>query len=401
MKDNLFDITIVGAGLVGLLSAIILSKRGYTIALIDKSEIKKQTLAQQTDARAIALSWSSYQILKAFDCWSEIKPHTKGIKEIQVSSQGHWGVTRLKNTDFPISDFGFVIENQHLHNALFSQAESNDLIHFYSHLECDSLQQIEKGGCQLGFKQSDIKFNSKLVFICDGAQSKTRDLAGFSTSHTNYQQTAITAVISGENTDRNTAFERFTQYGPLAMLPIKENQYGLIWAQKTKQSEALLGLNDEQFLTQLQQSFGYRLGQLTACSSRVAFPIHKLISNELVKDNYVVLGNTAHNLHPVAGQSLNLAIRDIAHLFDHLDELNHLENRLKHYQEIQLKDHKQVIQLGDRLVQLFSNNLPLLNHARSAGLALLDMNPPLKQNFAWRGMGYGSTSATAQGGIHG
>ncbi|MBL7005078.1 MAG: FAD-dependent monooxygenase, partial [Gammaproteobacteria bacterium] len=267
------------------------------------------------------------------------------------------------------------------------------------HYQCETLTHTPES-TKLTFKHKDkpVQVNCKLTIICDGAYSPTRDKAGFTTIKDDYRQTAITANISGKHCNNHIAYERFISTGPMAMLPLNNNRYGLVWSNSAERSEQLMQLNDNEFLQQLQQSFGYRLGKLTQIGTRTSFALKKVLSQQLTLERCVVLGNSAHNLHPVAGQSLNLALRDIAHLYDHITHLDDSTQALVRYEKSRSKDHLQVMQLSDNLVSLFSNNLPVLNHARSAALAALDCLPALKNSIAWRGMGYAQSAASAQRG---
>ncbi len=395
-----FDITIIGAGIVGLTAAIALSQKGHHIAVLAEHELTPPNINQQSlDVRSIALSLSSKQILQHLNCWQALQAYCQPISDIQVSSQGHWGVTRLSNIQQQCDALGYVIESHHLESALIEKVDLlNNITVFRSSQYSQLVQAEDYCDIQLKHDNAHLTITSKLCLICDGVHSKAREMAGFTTQKYDYHQMAIAAHVGGKNMQNNIAYERFTAQGPLAMLPLTDARYGLVWSNRKKRSEELMAMDDEQFLNELQQSFGYRLGRFEKIGKRVAFPLIKVVTEQLVKQRCVVLGNAAHNLHPVAGQSLNLALRDIAHLADFLSNLDHCNEQLVSYQNLRLIDHQQVIQLGDTLVHLFSNNLPLLNHARSAALALLDVMPKLKNDVAWRGMGFAQTAASAQRG---
>jgi len=394
------DIAILGAGIVGLTAAIALAKQGHHISVLSDTDCStKNDTHQSLNVRSIALSLSSKQILQNFDCWDNLRHLNQPINDIQVSSKGHWGVTRLNHQQLQCDALGYVIESHLIENELLNKAQSIDNITIYSLSQYQHIKS-EESQVTIQFLQNDQKYSleSKLCLICDGAHSKAREQVGFKTDTYDYQQVAIAAHVSGPNMQHNVAFERFTSEGPLAMLPLSDARYGLVWSCSIQQAKQLMALNDASFLEQLQKVFGFRLGRITDIGKRFSFPLIKKTSHKLTKNRCVVLGNAAHNLHPVAGQSLNLALRDIAHLADFLGDLDSIDENLSDYQKYRLKDHQQVIQLGDSLVHLFSNNLPLLNHARSAALALLDITPPLKSDFAWRGMGFSQTAANAMRG---
>lgn len=395
-----FDISIIGAGIVGVTAAIALAQKGHKIALLAEYDLNQAHKKQAfLDVRSIALSLSSKQILQHLNCWQELQNLCQAINDIQVSSQGHWGVTRFNHKQQQCEALGYVIESHHLEALLIKKLDGYSNISIFHSSQYSLLEQNHKT-CRIHLKHAgqDKNITSTICFICDGAQSKAKQMAGFKTHRHDYQQLAIATHVSGLNMQSNTAYERFTPHGPLAMLPLTQARYGLVWSNRQAKSKQLMAMDDEGFLKQLQKTFAYRLGSISATGKRFAFPLIQQVTKTLVENRCVVLGNAAHNLHPVAGQSLNLALRDIAHLADYLTTLDAPEDLLMEYQTLRNSDHQQVIQLADTLVQLFSNNLPILNHARSTALALLDITPPLKNTFAWRGMGFAQAAAAAQRG---
>lgn len=399
-KQLSFDITIIGAGIVGVMAAIALAQRGHKIALLAEYDLNKAHKNHTPlDIRSIALSLSSKRILQHFNCWQELQSICQPINDIQVSSQGHWGVTRLNYKEQHCDALGYVIESHHLEALLIKKLSDYSNIHVFHCSQYTQLEQ-ETNGCtiQLNHDKKIKSILSQICLICDGAQSKAREMAGFNTQRYDYHQVAIATHVSGQHMQNTIAYERFTPQGPLAMLPLTQSRYGLVWSNNPERSQQLMAMNDDAFLAELHQSFGYRLGKISEIGKRFAFPLIKQVTDTLVQQHCIVLGNAAHNLHPVAGQSLNLALRDIAHLSDFLMKLDDSEKQLECYQTLRMGDHQQVTQLGDTLVQLFSNNLPVLNHARSAALAMLDITPSLKNDFAWRGMGFAQTAASAQRG---
>lgn len=395
-----FDITIIGAGIVGITAAIALAQKGHKIALLAEYELKQEHKNKNPlNVRSIALSLSSKKILQHLNCWSELQPFCQPIDDIQVSSQGHWGVTRLNNLQQHCEALGYVIESHLLESQLLKKLDAfNNITIFHSSNYSQLSPHDTHCDIYLEHEKQDKHISSKVCFICDGAQSKAREMAGFNVQRFDYQQVAIATHVSGSHMQNSVAFERFTPQGPLAMLPLTQSRYGLVWSNHQPRSDELIAMSDHAFLAELQKVFSYRLGKITATGKRFAFPLIKQVCSTLVEKRCVVLGNAAHNLHPVAGQSLNLALRDIAHLADYLSHFDHCDEQLAAYHKLRQVDHQQVVELGDTLVQLFSNNLPILNHARSAALALLDITPTLKNNFAWRGMGFAQTAASAQRG---
>jgi 2-octaprenyl-6-methoxyphenol hydroxylase len=390
------DIAIIGGGLVGLSAALALQQTDRSICIIESGNLQQRE-SGGLNARSIALSYASVQIFRALGLWREISKKASAIKTIHISSQGQWGVTRLHAQEYKLPAMGYVIESQHLGAILLDQVKQSNWIRLQSEAEFVSARFGDQ--VELAFRQRDKLQNlqAKLVLIADGSQSKARSSLGIEHRLIDYQQSAIITNVEVSKPGEAIAYERFTIAGPLAMLPLGGNRYACVWTHDPEHSDALMLLDDEQFAASLQRSFGYRLGFLERIGTRHCFPIHRMEAQGLVKDRCLLIGNAANTLHPVAGQGLNLALRDIAslhHILEDQDigslELTSILNLLDCYQELRVSEQQQVVQLGDGLVNLFSNDLPILKQFRAGALALLDLVPALKAEVAITGMGFGS-----------
>ena len=199
--------------------------------------------------------------------------------------------------------------------------------------------------------------------------------------------------VTPSNKHENVAYERFTESGPLALLPMSENRCSLVLTTRDEDVEQVMGLDDDAFLSLLNERFGYRLGKFIKTSKRFAYPLSLIQTSEHARQGLVIIGNAAHTLHPIAGQGFNLGLRDEAALaetivsahYEHAD-LGEL-GRLQQYAQWRETDHKRMIELTDSLVRLFSNHVPLLQAARTGGLLALDSLPPAKHWLAKHTMG--------------
>jgi 2-octaprenyl-6-methoxyphenol hydroxylase len=334
-------------------------------------------------------------MLRALELWQGLADCAAAIRHIHISSAGHFGATRLHATDLRLDALGHVVEYHHLYEQLLRHAQQETGVRLITSARVEAIKQLENTvdlSCQIDGRQSNI--HSTLLVVADGATSSIRDQLSIPVQTTDYDQTAVVANVKINGPNNDTAFERFAAQGPLAMLPLPEARYALVWTRKPDEAGKLMQLDDSEFLRQLQQQFGYRLGRLVAVGRRASFDLKLSRAGRLVSGQSVLIGNAANTLHPVAGQGFNLAMRDIGALFDclqdvdltHSDELIHA---LADYQQIRGSDQRQTVNLSGGLVQLFSNDLPLLNHMRSGALALLDLCPWLKDEVSWQGMGYG------------
>ena len=409
MSQKTSDIVIVGGGLVGLTAALTLSNLGASVIVLEtKTELAEHP--QGLDARSIALSISSVQMLKSLGLWSGFQSQMSAIEQIHVSSQGHWGISRMLAKQLRLPAIGYVVENTILLEQLFKAANKNENIHLLMGAQFESLKQ-EEDSVLLNYQQHSnsnskiLKIRAKLVIAADGAISKLRGFLKIDHQQFDYQQSVVIANIEVEKANQKIAYERFSSHGPLAMLPLTGNRYAMVWTDSEAHVDQLVKLDDTEFLSQLQQLFGFRLGYFIAVGRRNSFPLQRIRASQLVSDHCVLLGNAANTLHPVAGQGLNLAFRDIAQLFDTFNQsgtkLNFatIKNQLLEYQQSRLKDHDQVIRFGDGLVELFSNNLPALNCARATALGILDILPVLKTEVTMLGMGFGQAASSLMRGV--
>ncbi len=376
------DIGIVGGGLAGLCAALALQHIGQRITVIEASRLQ-QPDSGDLNARSIALSYSSVQIFKALSIWKSIKPFATAIKDIHISSQGRWGISRLGARDYDIPALGYVIESRHLAARLLQQVRDSDRIKLITDASFESIENGDTVAIGYRYKNRSQYFSSRLALIADGADSKARADLGIDHKTFGYNQSAIITNVEFDKPSVNYAYERFTAQGPLAILPLGGKRYACVWTRNMETAESLIQANEADFIEALQACFGYRMGYIEQIGERYSFPLIRTEASQLIKGKCILIGNAANNLHPVAGQGFNLALRDVAALYD----LLMAEMPLMNYQRLRQEEQRRVVRLGDGLVGLFSNQLPLLNHLRAGSLVLLDQLPPLKAQVAMSGMG--------------
>lgn len=387
------DICIIGGGLVGLTAAIALSYQGRSVRLIESNDLGHQVPAE-LDARSIALSWSSIQIFRSLGLWQNLNSLAAPISHIHVSSAGHFGVSRLSAQDLELDAMGYVIEYHLLIQYLQDLVEQDPAIDMLSPVQLESLDQYDNG-VTVHCRMNGVKnqFETRLLLVADGGQSRVREQLEIEIDTFDFRQSAIIANIRTEQPADSYAYERFTSEGPLALLPLPRQRYAMVWTHTPERAESLMTLSDEEFFDQLYKCFGYRLGYFEELGSRARFDLKLTRAKQLVRGRCILIGNAANTLHPVAGQGFNLALRDIGVLFDTLTgaklQSDVIPIRLEQYAQQRGQDQSQSVRLSSLLVQLFSNDLPVLNHVRAAALAALDICPLIKQEVSWQGMGYG------------
>lgn len=393
VKTDSCDITIVGGGLVGLSAALALQGSGQTIKVIESSSLHHPE-SGGLNARSIAVSYSSVQIFRALGVWQSIKKQAAAIRNIHVSSQGYWGVTRLSASELELDAMGYVIESRLLAASLLEKVEASDNIELLTGAQFESIETNDKSRVCYQFEGQHYQQLSSLAIIADGANSSAREHLGVEHDTVDYGQTAIITNLEFSKPVDAMAYERFTEQGPLAILPLGGKRYACVWTRNIEDAGALMQLDEAEFIDELQRCFGFRMGYIEAIGQRFSFDLQRVEARQLTKGQCLLIGNAANALHPVAGQGFNLALRDIATLYDllggqkmsDLDDATKL-NLLAAYEANRKAEQNRVIRMGDGLVSLFSNQLPVLNHLRAGSLAALDLLPPLKTQVALSGMG--------------
>jgi len=387
------DVAIIGGGLVGLCAALILQHPGRRVAVIEAADLGQQQPGG-LNARSIALAASSVQIFRALGLWQQIEAKAAPIRRIHVSARGRWGVTRLNADDYDLAALGYVIENNALSKILLAAVEAADNIQLEDQAGFESITQQAK--VEIGYRKNNRlkKLETTLALVADGARSPTRDALGIGHHSIDYGQAVVISNIEVSKPQIDTAYERFTSQGPLAMLPLGGKTYACVWTLNLKPAAAICELDEAEFSAQLQDCFGYRLGLIERGGERFSLPLQRTRAEALHRERCLLIGNAANALHPVAGQSFNLGLRDIACLYELLADraLTKLDDEsigmiAGEYASLREREQQQVIRYGDGLVTLFSNELPLFDHVRAAGLGLLDLLPTLKAQAAFAGMG--------------
>lgn len=407
-----YDLVIAGGGLVGgsfalLLNTLLLkvmpSQRQLRILLVDSSTLSHETTdtGRPYDARSTALSWGSRLIFEQAGLWDSLATGLTAIRDIHVSDKGHAGATRLNSDAMNVDALGYVAENTHLNQVITSALMHSTHIAVCAPASIVNVKPVQQGVELLvdSGGQAMVQISSRLLVIADGGRSSLCEQLGITLTRRPYGQQALISNISFEKPHLGCAFERFTDTGPLAVLPLAdidgEHRASLVWTLADAQVAEIMALPDEAFLAALQQRFGYRLGKLTRVGERVLYPLSLTLANEQIRPGIVLLGNVAHALHPVAGQGLNLALRDARELADIIAEVSASGGPeligdyqcLQRYVQRQQVDQQQTVFFSDQVTRLFSNANPLLALGRNIGLLGMDLVPPAKQWFSRQAMG--------------
>jgi 2-octaprenyl-6-methoxyphenol hydroxylase len=385
---NDYDILIVGGGLVGLSLASALSSLPLKIGILEA----KTTLP--SDQRALALSLSSQKILATLGLWEKIVALATPIQRIHVSYQGRFGAVHLDAAKQQLSAYGYVIFFHQLMQVLRDSLNACKKVQYLSPAELQAIElHDDKATVTAKTPEGITHFHSKLVIGADGNRSKLRELLNISTDMHDYRQKAIVTTLELARNHENIAFERFTNLGTLALLPMNAQKCALVWTSDSAYAEELYHLSEAEFLKRVQQQFGYRLGRFRKMGARHNYPLQLIQATELTKQRSVLIGNSAQSLHPIAAQGFNLGLRDVALLAELLAETLAAHGKLctfsvlKEYQQRCTADHKRTLNFSQTIVKTFSSSASPLLLARDLGLFGLDMLPLLKTKLAQQGMG--------------
>lgn len=391
MPDH-FDLIVVGGGLVGASLAVALRQSALRIAIIEPHPL--DSLAQPSyDERTVALTWSTRKIYQGIGVWQDIKDGgAEPIVDIHVSNRGHFGMTHLSCRDAETEALGYVVPTRVIGDVLEKWISRSGNITMLRPASADSvLSHADLCEVQLVDAATPKKIQGKLVVLADGGRSSVS--AQFISQQTDYQQQALLCIVSSDRPHHGRAFERFTEEGPIALLPHSDQRYAVVWTSMPRQLESRLNLSDQEFIESLQERFGDRAGVLTKPSPRKAYPLSRSVAREPAQDRMVIIGNAAHTVHPVAGQGFNLGMRDVACLSEILFSQNQLgldigdPGTLQKYAQLRRRDTFMVSQFTHGLLQVFSSDLKVVGLMRNLALAGIEFAPPIKRFLLRRTMG--------------
>lgn len=404
-KNIEFDIVIVGGAMAGATLALGLKSlsqalnRPLKVALIEASRPGNEHPG--FDARSIAIAQGSIFELSRLGIWPKLAHLGTAIENIHVSDRGHFGMTTLNASDFHLPYLGQVVELEQVGKALFNQLDKQDIT-----LYCPAKLSSITAGIDANQLQLDdgTQLSAKLVVAADGVNSVVRQSFKLPLEQVDFDQVAVVANVLADKPHDNWAFERFTDTGPLAVLPMAnvdgQPRVSLVWALAPGQAEMMQNADKQVFLDGLQQAFGNRAGRFVDVGERVTYPLTLSYMLRPIYQRTVFIGNAAQTLHPIAGQGFNLGLRDLVCLLDVVKQA--LANnqdiggaQLTHrYLQRRQADRDSTIASVDFLVRGFSNDHWPLVAGRNFGLRLLSWCPPLKTPVARKAMGWKSPTTT-------
>jgi 2-octaprenyl-6-methoxyphenol hydroxylase len=396
------DVAIVGGGMVGASLALALAGTGVSTLLIEG--VAPDSSAQPSfDERTTALGNASRRIFQSLGVWRAIEPEAAAIRTIHVSDAGRFGFARLKAAEQGVEAFGYVAANRVIGAALWARLMTAEGIALRMPARPEQIDIASTGIRLTVVDEAGLRepVNARLIVAADGAHSSVRTAAGIGAIVEDYAQVAIVANVATDRPHQGMAYERFTSSGPLAVLPLRDGNVGVIWTAASDRAEEILSYPDDVFLRELQTRFGWRAGRFVRAGRRASYPLKLTRAAATVAPRTVLIGNAAQALHPVAGQGFNLGLRDAALLAETIVASRGdpgVPAALEQFESGRAADRQGVTRFTDGLVKFFGDSRPGFGLLRNLGLLLFDLTPPAKSALARVSAGFaGPTPRLARG----
>ena len=383
-----YDVLIVGGGMVGLTLANLLRDSGLQIGVLEKFEPR---VSDEIDIRVSAINRASLAIFESIGAWQEMVERAGVYHDMHVWDSTGAGMIHFDAAEAGLDALGYIIENTVIQQALQRSLETAENIDWICPVTINSIK-LGDDIQQLHLDDGRI-LECRLLVGADGSRSQVRAAAGIEFERVSYGQRAIVCTVETEQPHAETAWQCFTPDGPLAFLPLVNGQSSIVWSLEENKVDAMLVLDETAFCRELEQAFEYQLGTVKLVSPRAAFPLGHGHVDQYVQNGLALVGDAAHNIHPLAGQGANLGFLDAAALAEVIMQA-HTANRqwsalhtLRKYERARKGENQLMESAMTGFKLLFSNDSPVLSTARNAGLVLVDQAPLIKQFFMRHALG--------------
>ena len=388
------SIIIVGGGMAGATLALAISQltQGKLRVHLIEAVSPDSHSHPGVDARAIALAQGTCRQLTRIGIWPAIADCATAIRTVHVSDRGHASFVTLDAGDYHIPALGQVVELHDIGQRLFTLLKKAPGVTLHCPQRVTAFRR-EQESVHVTLSDGTLLEGSLLV-AADGSRSALAAQCGMVWQSHDYQQIAVIANVTTAHPHQGRAFERFTEHGPLAMLPMSDGRCSLVWSHAQDAGAQVAGWSDAEFCQQLQQAFGWRLGRITHVGARHHYPLALTTAAQAVSHRLVLVGNAAQTLHPIAGQGFNLALRDVMSLAENLSQAWEVQQDpgsypiLAAYQQQRATDKAMTIGMTDGLVHLFSNAWAPLVVGRNLGLMTMEHFTPARDVLAQRTLGW-------------
>ncbi|MBS0287201.1 MAG: FAD-dependent monooxygenase [Proteobacteria bacterium] len=383
----MYDAVIVGGGAVGLSLALALGQQQYRVLIIEKKN--ESVVVDDFQARTIALSYASKRIYECLHIWEDLSLKAVPISQVVVSVKGHYGRSSLKTDDHEA--LGYVVGANVIESVLTQHLVTQPTVEI---LRPGEILQREctQSSWQLTVRGKHQPIACKLLVAADGIHSQLRQEQQISTKLMDYNHFAVLANLEMPQMAQETAIERFLPNGAIALLPWKNKAFTCVWTTSQQEALALKNMPEQDFISCCQEQLGKRLGKIVRVSERLAFPLTMNVAAQQSGSRFLLMGNAAHNLHPIAAQGLNLSLRDVWQIRSQLIKAKEpldigAQSFLQSYVNERKSDQHQIIFATDKIANFMSSQrIPA--PFRALGITLFDSIKPLKEQFTQRAMGF-------------
>lgn len=390
MTDLNAEILIIGGGLAGGTLACILASQGIETVVIDR-EAPSEQLDPHYDGRASAIALGSQRVLVGAGLWEDLENDSATIQDIRVADGDSLLFVHYDHQDLGGEPFGFMVENRRHRVALakrFAELDkltvrAPDCLETLEHT-ADGVTAVLKGGDTV---------HANLVVGADGRNSEVRKRAGIQLTGWSYNQSGIVCTVRHEKPHNNVAYEHFLPAGPFAILPLMDNQSCIVWTERSDLTPTMMALDDDEFGAELSERFGDFLGTVEVVGERWSYPLSLQFAERTTDQRLVLIADAAHGMHPIAGQGLNMGLRDVAALAEVIVDARRLGQDvgtatvLDRYERWRRFDNTLMLAMTDVLNRLFSNDIAPIRLARDLGLGIVNKIPPLKKLLMRHAMG--------------
>ncbi|HSZ75370.1 MAG TPA: FAD-dependent monooxygenase [Rhizomicrobium sp.] len=382
------DVIVAGGGMVGLTLGIALAKGGLDVAVADPAP-KAALLDAGFDGRVSALAYSSVRMFEALGIWPHLVEHAQAINDILVTDAGANREASPFSLHFDHREIGellgHIAENRHIRAALFAVAETLPNLSLIAPMGVAEMK-AESASVTATLANGEA-IRARLAVAADGRESPLRVAQGIGVVGWSYPQTGIVATVEHEKPHNGVAYEHFLPSGPFAILPMTGNRSSLVWTEKETLAPAMMKLPDDEFDAEIANRFGAHLGATKAAGPRWSYPLKFHIARDYVRPRFALAGDSAHGIHPIAGQGLNLGLKDAAAMAEVVLDAARLGldigalDVLKRYERWRRFDALALAAATDGLNRLFSNDIAPLRFARDLGMGVVDSIGPLRRFF--------------------
>ena len=393
MTEKRFDILVVGAGLSGLLTAYALSLKGVKVAIIDKNDFCDSKNIN-FDFRTTAISEGSKLFLEKIDFWQKVSKYAEPIKKINVFDRKKTNKIEFENQE-KNSFLGYIVENKYLKNSLIENLKNKKNVFLFPK---SVLGQIVNSSEHINATVNKVKIKSKLLIAADGKNSFVGKITKMPIFKKNYKHQALVINLSHKDNHNNIAYEIFSKKGPLAILPMKSKnkknyRSSIVWSNEKQFLNNITRLEDTYFTSLLNEHLSEYIGEVKNIYQKRIFNLSAHINSKFFSNNIVYIGDSAHSIHPIAGQGWNLAVRDIENLVNSLQEGLSLGLDIgddfigKNYNNLSFKNSFLMYQITDKLNSIFLLDRPIINNIRKIGFSIINNNKRLNNIISSFAMG--------------